>query len=153
MDKNKRAGVGDYILVINPRPDSLDHHHLHAIELVSSLEDNGVISNKSNGIKHNEYWVMLPGLLEGATKIDHQFSEEEEEEIAQVLADDPVIQPEDPLPKIGDIFQKNDNDPLFQAMVIAIEGRTIHLGGDIVVPAEELVDTDKWTFVLNVYQQ
>lgn len=38
-------------------------------------------------------------------------------------------------------------------MVIAIEGRTIHLGGDIVVPAEELVDTDKWTFVLNVYQQ
>lgn len=153
LDKDKRADVGDYILVINPRPDSLDHHHLHAIELVSSLEDNGVISNKSNGIKHNEYWVMLPGLLEGATKIDHQFSEEEEEEIAHVLADDPVIQPEDPLPKIGDIFQKNDNDPLFQAMVIAIEGRTIHLGGDIVVPAEELVDTDKWTFVLNVYQQ
>lgn len=106
LDKNKRAGVGDYILVINPRPDSLDHHHLHAIELVSSLEDNGVISNKSNGIKHNEYWVMLPGLLEGATKIDHQFSEEEEEEIAQVLADDPVIQPEDPLPKNWGYFSK-----------------------------------------------
>src|SRR5699024_7355627 len=48
LDKNIRAKVGDYILVINPKPDSLDHHHLHAIELVTSLEDNGVISNKSN---------------------------------------------------------------------------------------------------------
>src|SRR5699024_9664867 len=61
LDKTARAKVGDYILVINPKPDSLDHHHLHAIELVSSMEENGVISNKSNGIKHTEYWVMTPG--------------------------------------------------------------------------------------------
>src|SRR5699024_10233652 len=40
LDKNIRAKVGEYILVINPKPDSLDHHHLHAIELVTSLEDN-----------------------------------------------------------------------------------------------------------------
>src|SRR5699024_1646763 len=59
LDKTDRAKVGDYILVINPKPDSLDHHHLHAIELVSSMEENGVISNKSNGIKHTEYWVIL----------------------------------------------------------------------------------------------
>src|SRR5699024_12072873 len=68
--KTARAKVGDYILVINPKPDSLDHHHLHAIELVSSMEENGVISNKSNGIKHTEYWVMTPGLLDGANVID-----------------------------------------------------------------------------------
>src|SRR5699024_6230226 len=66
LDKTARAKVGDYILVINPKPYSLDHHHLHAIELVSSMEENGVISNKSNGIKHTEYWVMTPGLLDGA---------------------------------------------------------------------------------------
>src|SRR5690625_6126058 len=63
LDKNVRAKVGDYILVINPRPDSLDRHHLHAIELVSSIEEHGVISNKSNGIRHDEYWVMVPGIL------------------------------------------------------------------------------------------
>src|SRR5690625_4002788 len=28
LDKNKKAEVGDYILVINPKPDSLDRHHL-----------------------------------------------------------------------------------------------------------------------------
>src|SRR5699024_3253675 len=53
LNKNVKAKIGDYILVINPRPDSLDHHHLHAIEMVSKIEENGVISNKQNGIKHN----------------------------------------------------------------------------------------------------
>src|SRR5690625_2223120 len=28
LNKDVRAQVGDYILVINPRPDSLDRHHL-----------------------------------------------------------------------------------------------------------------------------
>src|SRR5699024_12655032 len=64
LDKTARAKVGDYIIVINPKPDSLDHHHLHAIELVSSMEENGVISNKSNGIKHTEYWLMTQVLLD-----------------------------------------------------------------------------------------
>src|SRR5690625_4360850 len=36
LDEDTRAVVGDYILVIAPRPDSLDNHHLHAIELVSN---------------------------------------------------------------------------------------------------------------------
>src|SRR5699024_10741371 len=40
LDKNTRAKVGDYILVINPKPDSLQHYQLHAIELVTSIEDN-----------------------------------------------------------------------------------------------------------------
>src|SRR5699024_4531468 len=35
LDKPARAKVGDYILVLNPKPDSLDHHHLHALQLVS----------------------------------------------------------------------------------------------------------------------
>src|SRR5699024_6409143 len=83
LHKEKRAQVGDYILVINPRPDSLDHHHLHAIEIVSSLEDNGVISDKSNGIKHNEYWVMTPGLLDGANVIDQLVPDEQDEPMSK----------------------------------------------------------------------
>ena len=153
LHKEKRAQVGDYILVINPRPDSLDHHHLHAIELVSSLEDNGVISNKSNGIRHDEYWVMVPGELEDATRIDQQFPEDIEDEDVTAAPELEEVQPEDPLPKIGDIFQKRNAEPVFQTMVLAIEGRTIYLGGGLKVPAEELVDPEKWTQVLNVYQQ
>lgn len=39
---------------------------------MTTVEDGGVISDKMNGIKHNEYWTMLPELSEGATKIDWQ---------------------------------------------------------------------------------
>src|SRR5690625_6832915 len=70
LHKKQRAKVGDYILVINPRPDSLDHHYLHAIELVYSLEDKGVNSNKYNGNKQNIYRVMVNGLLVVSTIID-----------------------------------------------------------------------------------
>src|SRR5699024_5123420 len=153
LQKDIPAKVGDYILVINPRPDSLDHHHLHAIEIVSSLEDNGVISNKSNGIRHDEYWVMVPGELEDATRIDQQFPEDIEDEDVTAAHELEEVQPEDPLPKIGDIFQKRNAEPVFQTMVLDIEGRTIYLGGGLKVPAEELVDPEKWTQVLNVYQQ
>src|SRR5699024_1581060 len=77
LNKHTKAKVGDYILVINPRPDSMDDHHLNAIEMVSSIESNGVISNKSNGIKHNEYWVMVPGIEDGANFIDLQTPNEQ----------------------------------------------------------------------------
>lgn len=150
LHKNSKAKVGDYILVINPRPDSLDHHHLHAIELVSSIEENGVISNKSNGIKHNEYWVMVPGLLEGANKIDFQHPKTDENSNEHEAI---PLSPEVDLPKIGDVFQKNDSAPITQAMVIAIKGRTIYLGGDLVVEKSEIVDPEKWSFVHNIFDQ
>src|SRR5699024_2721493 len=103
--------------VINPKPDSLDHHHLHAIELVTSLEDNGVISNKSNGIKHNEYWTMTVGLLDDATKIDKQHPNHDCSIIEN--ADDEV--PRHPnLRKASNIYvyQKNHNEPVFKAIII-----------------------------------
>src|SRR5690625_5015302 len=72
LHKDRKANIGDFILVINPSPDYLDSHYLNAIEMVASIESNGVITNKSNGIKHSEYWVMVPELLEGAKIIDFQ---------------------------------------------------------------------------------
>ena len=148
LDKNVRAKIGDYILVINPLPDSLDHHHLHAIELVSALEENGVISNKSNGIKHNEYWVMRPGLLDDANVIDQL-----DRNIPEVTAG--YTPPKESYadlaaPKVGQVYQKNDAEPPLQAMVVAIEGRTAYLGANIKVQFEEITDTDKWSLILNV---
>src|SRR5690625_1474438 len=152
LDKNKKAEVGDYILVINPRPDSLDHHHLHAIEVVSSLEDSGVISDKSNGIKHNEYWVMTPGLLDGANVIDKLIPDEQDEPMSKQKDKYIPLEKEIMTPKIDDIYQKNDADPILQAMVVAIDGRTIHLGGNITVQTETLMTTDTWTFTINMYE-
>ncbi|KXH84046.1 hypothetical protein [Sporosarcina sp. HYO08] len=146
LHKDVKAKVGDYILIINPKPDSLDHHHLHAIETVSKIEANGVISNKSNGIKHNEYWVMVPGLEDGATIID----------LANPDAHDPnahkLVKPElhsraPYTPKIGDVFQKNNSDPVAQALVVAIQGDTVYLGGDIEVHIDKLMNSDSWSLI------
>ncbi len=152
LNKNVRAKVGDYILVINPRPDSIDHHHLHAIEMVSSIELNGVISNKSNGIKHNEYWVMVPGLEEGANKIELQdpdSSPNEQEKSEPEPSDSSEIYS----PKIGDVYQKNDSNPIIQAMVIAIKGRTIYLGGGIEATKDDLANSEIWSYVFNFLEQ
>lgn len=153
LHKDVKAKVGDYILVINPRPDSLDHHHLHAIEMVSSIEENGVISNKSNGIKHNEYWVMVPGLENGATKIDLQKDDPEAKTDEEEQKQPEAPLPEMDIPKIGDVFQKNDSNPVMLAMVIGIKGQTIYLGGGLEISKEELTDTEKWSFVHNVWEQ
>lgn len=151
LNSNRRAIVGDYILVIKPNPDSLDSHHLNAIELVSSVEDTGVISNKSNGIKHNEYWVLDAGKTEGATVIDKQVAGEKllEEDLG-ILE---TVHPDLAMPQIGDVYQKNDEEPFFQAMVLAIKGRTVYLGGDKTVQVEDIMDTDKWTYVINIREQ
>ncbi|PIC79216.1 hypothetical protein CSV75_13300 [Sporosarcina sp. P18a] len=146
LHKDEKAKVGDYILIINPQPDSLDYHYLHAIEMVSSIERNGVISNKSNGIKHNEYWVMIPGLQEGANIIDLEIPDVNyiTEQGNQQLE---IQTPEAHIPKIGDIYQCHDSVPPLQAMVIAIQGDTLYLGGDVEVKMDELMDTDSWSLV------
>lgn len=151
LHKDEKAQVGDYILVINPHPDSLDHHHLHAIEMVSAIEENGVISNKANGIKHNEYWVMVPGVLEGATMIDLQQPNPLMEGHAEETLKSSIAKVT--TPKIGDVFQKKNSDPVIQAMVVAIKGNIIYLGADLKVSIEELNNTEKWSFVINVLEQ
>lgn len=153
LRKDAKAKVGDYILVINPRPDSLDRHHLHAIEMVSKIEENGVISNKQNGIKHNEYWVMMPGIEEGARIIDLQNPDPEYEAGAHEKNQGVDVFEEEHIPKIGDVYQKNDSDPLIQAMVIAIIGETILLGGDLKVPIDELMDSNRWSLMHNMLDQ
>ena len=149
LHKDVKAKVGDYILIINPKPDSLDHHHLHAIEIVSSIEAYGVISNKSNGIKHSEYWVMVPGLEEGATIIDlaqpdpHALNAQEVKK--QELDSRPTY-----IPKIGDVFQENNSEPVIQAMVVAIQGETVYLGGGIEVHINKLTNGDSWSLIARV---
>ncbi len=145
LDKNVRAKVGDYILVINPRPDSLDRHYLHAIEIVTTVENGGVISNKMNGIKHNEYWTMVPEFSEGARKIDWQDPSLRDDEEKQ--KDVNAAQP--PLPKIGDIYQKNDSEPLLQVMVVGIEGQTVYLGDGTTIEVPELIHSENWSRVLD----
>ena len=149
LDKDATAKVGDYIIVMDPKPDSLDYYHLHAIEMVSSVERLGVITNQSNGIKHSEYWVMAKGLAKGATKIDLQ---------------DPALVPDDNdrtpatesippyIPRIGDVYQKNDIHPPAKAMIIGISGERIYFGAHLDAHINELQNDEKWSYVHNVLE-
>src|SRR5690625_3045481 len=151
LHKSVKAQVGDYILVINPSPDYLDQHHLHAIEVVATIENNGIISNKSNGIKHHEYWVMIPELLDGANIIDLQdpqlvsINEQDDEHDATL--------PEDVFTKIGDVFRKNNSDIIIQTMVIAVKGNTVFLGGGLEITKNRLMNSEHWSFVYNVLEK
>lgn len=144
LNKDIRATVGDYILVINPRPDSLDRHHLHAIEIVTTVEDGGVISDKMNGIKHSEYWTMVAEFLDGAEKIDWQDPSlrGDKEKQMDLNAEQPA------LPKIGDVYQKNNTDPLLQVMVVGLEGQTVYLGDGTTIEVPDLIHSDNWSRVI-----
>lgn len=148
LDKDKRAEAGDYILVVYPSPDYLDHHYLHAIEMVASIEPNGVISTKSNGIKHQEYWVMIPEVLDNATNIDVQdknlISDEDD------LLPQEEVWTESDTPYIGDIYEQVTDDFPMTTMVIALQNESIYLAGGLKVTKDELTDPNQWKFKYNV---
>ncbi len=152
LDKNKRAEVGDYILVVHPSPDYLDHHYLNAIEMVAEIESNGIISSKSNGIKHREYWVMAPEILDGSNNIDVQdptLEADEEEE----LVPQEIIWPQGNMPVIGDVFKHLKSNPSMETMVIAIKDPLVYLAGGFEVTKDELANINEWQYEYHVSEE
>lgn len=148
LNKDRKAEVGDYILIHNPMPDSLDTYSLNEIEVVESVDKEGVITSNSHGIKHNEYLLMVPGRAKDSHPIDFQNIEGAgAENLDEMMPIHPNIEL---FPILGDIYKKRDSEELFEAMVIAIQGQTVYLGGGMEVSQEELMSTDKWEFLYNL---
>jgi len=149
---DRKAEEGDYILITNPHPDSLDYYSLNEIEIVSTVEKNGVITTKSNGIRHSEYLLMVPGRKEDSRPIDYQDGGNMVDEDLNTFESDQLeannLNLE--MPNIGDVYQKNNSDILIKTMVVSIHGETIFLGGDLQLSKEELADTTKWQFLYNL---
>ncbi|MFX3675252.1 MAG: hypothetical protein ACE3JQ_12525 [Paenisporosarcina sp.] len=149
LSKYRKAEEGDFILITNPTPDYLDHYSLNEIEVVATVENKGVITTNSNGIRHNEYLLMVPGRDDNSNPIEYRD--------IQILDDsnsnDQSDVMNDMLPTIGDIYRKNDKDELIEAMVVAILGNTIFLGGGLELPLEELMNTEKWEFLYNILEK
>ncbi|MCC3359028.1 hypothetical protein [Bacillus sp. REN16] len=150
LDQN--AEEGDYILIHNPRPDSLDTYSLNEIEMVETVDKKGIITSNSHGVKHNEYMLMAPGRDKDSHPID--FKDMESSAVADLQeslsenANNNAL-----LPSLGDIYQKKDSTENIIAMVIAIKGDTVYLGGDQEVSAFELMNADKWEFLYSVLDQ
>jgi hypothetical protein len=149
---DRKAEEGDYILITNPHPDSLDYYSLNEIEIVSTVEKNGVITTKSNGIRHSEYLLMVPGRKEDSRPIDYQDGGNMVDEDLNTFESDQLeINNLDlEMPNIGDVYKKNNSDILIKTMVVSIHGETIFLGGDLQLSKEELADTTKWQFLYNL---
>ncbi|RFU69872.1 hypothetical protein D0469_08550 [Peribacillus saganii] len=145
---NRKPEAGDYILINNPDPDTLDHYSLNDIEVVEKVDKNGIITSDADGIKHNEYLLMVPGRAPDGRPIDYQdmanIEEDNFDEAGQITYGELSA-------KLGDIYKNKESDSLFEAMVVAIKGQTVYLGGGLGLSQEELMDTNKWEFQFNPF--
>lgn len=147
LNKDRKAQEGDYILITNPTPDSLDHYSLNEIEVVASVENKGIITTTSNGIRHHEYLLMVPGRTENSNPIEYQDLNNLEENSA---SESEISHLDILLPSIGDVYRKNDNTNSLEAMVVAVQGSTIFLGNGIELLEDELMNTKEWEFLYNI---
>ncbi|MFP7297038.1 hypothetical protein [Neobacillus niacini] len=148
LSRDRKAAAGDYILIHNPMPDSLDTYTLNEIELVESSDNHGVITSNSHGVKHNEYMLMVPGRSADSNRIDYKDKVSFEEES---LSDGEALTVDsDLLPSLGDIYKMKDQHSSFESMVVAIKDQTVYLGGGLELTLEELLNTEKWEFQYNL---
>ncbi len=149
LSKDRKAEEGDYILITHPNPDYLDHYSLNEIEVVATVESKGVITSKSNGVRHNEYLLMVPGRHEHSNPIEYRDIQNIDDSSLNDLSNFNA----DMLPSIGDVYRSNDKDESIEAMVVAIQGNSVFLGGNLELALEELMNTEKWEFLYNLLDQ
>ncbi|SFE29075.1 hypothetical protein SAMN05216238_11235 [Lentibacillus persicus] len=147
IDKNRKPEPGDFILIIKPAPDFLDHYSLNEIEKVDNVEDGNVVTTRDNGVKHSEYVVMVPGKQEGSEDIayyDKQLVSEaqlEEDESAGIITQNENFEK----PVVGDIYFDIQNDT--KAMVVAINEHEVYLGHNVTVDLNDLMDDEKYRLI------
>ncbi|MEQ2527855.1 hypothetical protein EKG37_08810 [Robertmurraya yapensis] len=150
LRNNQKPAAGDLILINNPVPDTLDHYSLNEIETVEKIDSKGVITSDLNGIKHSEYLLMVPGRAPDSHPIDYKDMASVDENLDETETQ--IIHPYSDLSvQLGDVYKKKDHDVLIEAMVVAIRGHTVFLGGGLEIQHEELMNTDMWEFQYNPF--
>ena len=152
--KNQKAEEGDYILIHNPRPDSLDTYSLNEIEMVEKVDNRGIITSNSHGVKHNEYFLMEPGRGHDSHRIDFKDIENvDSANLQDMESQNSSHLNSELLPSIGDIYKSVDSTDLFETMVVAVKDQTVYLGIGLEVSPVELMNPDKWEFLYNLRDQ
>lgn len=147
IDQSKRPEAGDYILIVKPTPDFLDHYSLNEIEKVDNVEDGNVVTTRDNGVKHSEYVLLVPGKLEGSNDIAYfdknlvsSTQEADDEALASISASDSEMKP-----VVGDIYF--DLIGKTKAMIVAMTEEEVIFGHGIRVHITELMDENKFTLI------
>ncbi|WP_156291968.1 hypothetical protein [Oceanobacillus salinisoli] len=144
IDENEKAKPGDYILIVKPAPDFLDHYSLNEIEKVESVEDGNVVTTRDNGVKHHEYVVMVPGKKDASQEIAYYDKSQVPEE--QQLQDESIsylAEKDDALkPVVGDIYLDVKNET--KAMIVAMTEDEVIFGHGVRVHLAELLDETRY---------
>src|SRR5699024_6020003 len=146
IDKNKILEQGDYILIIKPAPDFLDHYSLNEIEKVDNVEDGNVVTTRDNGVKHSEYVVLVPGKTEDSEDIAY-YDKTLVSEVQLAEDESPQISGDDggDSPVVRDIYYDIKKDT--EAMVVAMTDDEVFFGHDVRVHVSALSDEDKFRLI------
>jgi hypothetical protein len=147
IDQYAKPNPGDYILIVKPAPDFLDHYSLNEIEKVENIDDGNVITTRDNGVKHNEYVVLVPGRQDASQEIayyDKNLVPEEQqlqdESISYLAEKDDALKP-----AVGDIYLDVQNNT--KAMVVAMTDNEIFFGHGVRVHVAELLNESNFELV------
>ncbi|HLR67484.1 hypothetical protein [Virgibacillus alimentarius] len=150
IDKDKIPEQGDYILIIKPAPDFLDHYALNEIEKVDYIEDGNVVTTRDNGVKHHEYVVMVPGRAEDSNEIAYYD--------ASIVSEAQRAQDESPgflsvsdnelKPVVGDIYIDKKNE--VKAMIVAMTDNEVIFGHGLRVHVAELLDENNFKLIYRI---
>lgn len=147
IDQKKRPEPGNYILIVKPAPDFLDHYSLNEIEKVDTVEDGNVVTTRDNGVKHSEYVLMVPGKLDGGQDIvyyDKSLVSPTQQENDEALENMPDS--EDQMkPVVGDIYL--DNQKKTKAMIVAMTEDEVLFGHNVKVHISDLMDEEKFILI------
>ncbi|MFC4556781.1 hypothetical protein ACFO3D_00995 [Virgibacillus kekensis] len=148
IDKDKMPEPGDFILIVKPAPDFLDHYSLNEIEKVDNVEDGNVVTTRDNGVKHSEYVVMVPGKADDSEDIAYkdksQVSESqlEMDESSDFLAEKRA---EEMDPVVGDIYLDIQKET--KAMIVGMTKDEIIFGHGDRVHIADVANEDKFKLV------
>ncbi|WP_066187669.1 MULTISPECIES: hypothetical protein [Gracilibacillus] len=149
IDQYAKPKPGDYILIVKPTPDYLDHYSLNAIEKVEEEENGNVITTRDNGVKHSEYVVMVPGKAEASQEIayfDKSLVPEEQQlrdESISYLAESDDQSTSTPV--VGDIYL--DIHKNMRAMIVASTDNEVIFGHGDRVHVSELLDETRYELI------
>jgi hypothetical protein len=151
IDETRKPIPGDFILITKPAPDFLDRYSLNSIEKVASIEGDNVITTRDNGVKFNEFVVLVPGRKDASQEIAYydknlvpEDQQIEDESITYLLdSDEDTIKPQ-----VGDVFLEKESD--IKAMIVAMTDREVIFGHGKRVPIMELFSEEKYKVIFRI---
>ncbi|GAB3058134.1 hypothetical protein [Virgibacillus ainsalahensis] len=150
INENSVPEPGDYILITKPAPDLFDNYSLNEIEKVETVIDKNLTTTRDNGVRSNEYMMMVPGKTEAGREIAYEdpglvseSQQEKDESVTYLVESDESLNP-----VVGDIYI--DVHQRTKAMIVAMTADEVIFGHGVHVHVAELLDPSNFELVYPV---